>query len=124
MKFDTPVIEPSFIYTKKVINSDEMTESKWLEFKNSNIPYPDLLTEDIHSDMEKFIENLKEISKDSIIWKTISQSPPQKDFKLDNWMAKKKITKIKIKKEKKKIKKHGIPKDHLLELQEELYSLQ
>jgi hypothetical protein len=124
LNLNLPTSEPSFTYVKKIINTEEMTDSKWSEFKNSNISYPDLLSDDIHSDMDNFINNLKQITKEKISWKEIPQSSFKNDFKMDNWIATKKITKIKIKKEKKKIKKYGTSNECLKELQEELYTLQ
>jgi hypothetical protein len=56
LKLNIPNSEPSFIYSKIIINTEEIPDFKWLEFKNSNIPYPELLTIDILSFMENFIK--------------------------------------------------------------------
>jgi hypothetical protein len=44
LNLNIPKSKPSFTFSKRIINTEEMSDSKWLEFKNSNIPYPELLT--------------------------------------------------------------------------------
>jgi exonuclease III len=67
LNLNISILEPSFIYSKRIINSEKMTDSKWLEFKNSNICYSNLLIDDTYADMDNFIKNLKEILEKSII---------------------------------------------------------